>query len=124
MSTLGQLRGFAFPFRIDPRTGGVAVAEGPDKLRKNLEHLLLTRVGERLMARAYGGGATQLLHENINDGIVAVARHLISRAILNFEPRVLPQEVSVVPRDGELFLRVRYVVADTPGLQTAVIPIS
>jgi phage baseplate assembly protein W len=119
-----QLRGFAFPFRVDPRSGGVAITEGAEKLRENLKHLLLTRIGERVMAREYGGGVFQLLHENVNDGLVAVARHQISRAILRFEPRVLPQEVVLIPRDGELFLRVQYIQADMPGVQTMVIPIS
>jgi uncharacterized protein len=124
MNSDEQLRGFAFPFGIDPRSGGVAITEGAEKLRENLKHLLLTKIGERVMAREYGGGVFQLLHENINDGLVAVARHQISRAILRFEPRVLPQEVTLISRDGELFLRVQYIQADMQGVQTMVIPIS
>lgn len=124
MNGTDQLRGFAFPFRIDPRSGGVAVSEGSEKLRENLKHLLLTRVGERVMLREYGGGVTQLLHENVNDGLIAVARHQITRALVRFEPRILPQEVSVIPRGAELFLRVIYVQADAPSLQTLVIPLS
>lgn len=118
-----ELRGFAFPFRIDPRSGGVAVTVGPPKLKENLKHLLLTRIGERLMVREYGGGVTQLLHENINDGLIAVARHQIARAIVRFEPRILPQEIAVIPRNGELFLRVTYIQAEMQGLQTATIPV-
>lgn len=121
---MAEIRGFAFPFRIDPRSGGVAASEGSQKLRENLQHLLLTRVGERTMLREYGGGVTQLLHENVNDGLIAVARHQITRALVRFEPRVLPQEVTVIPRDGQLFLRVIYVEAAVPGPQTLVIPIS
>ncbi|HEX2571529.1 MAG TPA: GPW/gp25 family protein [Polyangia bacterium] len=123
MSDSNQLRGIAFPFRIDSRSGGVAVTEGGDKLKENLKHLLLTRTGERVMVRDYGGGVAQLLHENINDGLVALARHQITRAIVRFEPRVLPQDVSVVPDGAQLYLRVRYIQADSPGLQTMVIPL-
>ncbi len=123
MNGNSQIRGFTFPFRIDSGSGGVAATEGPEKLRENLKHLLLTRIGERVMRRQYGGGVTQLLQENINDGLIAVARHQISKAILRFEPRVLPQEVAVIPQNGELYLRVTYIEADMPGLQTAVIPI-
>jgi Bacteriophage baseplate protein W len=117
------LRGFAFPFRIDPRSGGIAATEGPPKLGENLQHLLLTRVGERLMLRDYGGGVSQLVQENINDGLLAVARLQIGHAILRFEPRVLPQEVAVIPNEGELTLRVQYIQAEVPALQAAVIPI-
>jgi phage baseplate assembly protein W len=118
------IRGFAFPFRIDPRTGGVATTAGPSKLKENLTHLLQTRVGERLMVREYGGGVHQLLHENINSGLIAVARHQIGRAMLRFEPRVLPQEISVIQHEGTLYLRLQYIQADTPGLQTLAVPIS
>jgi uncharacterized protein len=118
-----RIRGISFPFRIDSRSGGVAITEGDDKFKENLKHLLLTRVGERVMLRQYGGGVTQLLQENINDGLIAVARHQISKAILRFEPRILPQEVSVIAKEGELFLRVIYIQANKSGLQTTLIPI-
>jgi uncharacterized protein len=120
---LPELRGVAFPFRIDPRSGRVATAAGADKLQDNVEHLLLTRIGERTASRDYGGGVTQLFQENINDGLIEVARHQISQALLRFEPRVLPQEVAVRARGAELFLVVRYLEAETPSVQTTVIPI-
>ena len=123
MNGTDQIRGFTFPFRIDPRSGGVAITEGDEKYKENLKHLLLTRIGERVMLRQYGGGVTPLFQENINDGLIAVARHQISKSILRFEPRILPQEVSVIPKNGELYLRVIYIQADQPGLQTTVIPI-
>jgi uncharacterized protein len=118
-----ELRGVAFPFRIDPRSGRVATSARAEKLEDNVEHLLLTRIGERVVARSYGGGVTQFFQENVNDGLIAVARHQLSRALLRFEPRVLPQEIDVRARDGELFLLVSYVEGETPGAQTAVFPI-
>lgn len=123
MSDTTRPRGISFPFRIDARSGGVAVTEGDDKLKENVKHLLLTRTGERVMARDYGGGVDQLLHENVNDGLIALARHQIARAIVRFEPRVLPQDVSVVPDGAQLHLRVRYIQADSSRLQTMVIPL-
>ncbi len=117
------LRGVAFPFRIDPRSGGVAATEGPHKLTENLERLLLTRMGERLMLRDYGGGVSQLLQENINDGLIALAQQQVGRAILRYEPRTLPQDISVVPDGAELYLRVQFVEAETPGVQTTAIRI-
>ena len=118
-----QIHGFAFPFRVDARTGGVAATQGADKLRENIKHLLLTRIGERRMMRTYGGGATQLYQENINDGLIAVAQHQISRAIVQFEPRILPQEVAVIPQNGTLYLRVRYIQPGAAGLQSMTIPL-
>src|SRR6185295_13030099 len=79
-----EIRGFAFPFAIDSRTGGVAAAVGSEKLRQNLKHLLLTRFGERAMLREYGGGVSGLYQENIDDGLIAVARHQVAKAIVRF----------------------------------------
>jgi phage baseplate assembly protein W len=120
---LPELRGVAFPFRIDPHSGRVATSARAEKLRDNVEHLLLTRLGERTVARSYGGGVTQFFQENINEGLIAVAQHQLSRALLRFEPRVVPQEIDVRARDGELFLLVSYVEGETPGVQTTVFPI-
>lgn len=117
------LCGFAFPFRIDPDTGGVARSKGDSKLCENIRQLLLTNVGERLMLREYGGGVRQLLHENINDGVLAVAKHQLTRALLRFEPRVLPLELALVPRDSELYIRLRYTVVSTGELSTVAIPL-
>ena len=102
---------------------GVAATEGSPKLTENLERLMLGRIGERLMLRDYGGGASSLVQENINDGLIAVARNQIAAAILRYEPRVLPQDVSVIARDAELFVRVQYIQAETPGVQTAAIQV-
>jgi uncharacterized protein len=123
-TVLPELRGVAFPFRIDPGSGRVATSARSEKLEHNVEHLLLTRVGERTVARTYGGGATQFFQENINDGLIAVAQQQLSRALLRFEPRVLPQVVDVEFRDGELFLLVSYIESETPGVQTTVFPIA
>jgi hypothetical protein len=117
------LRGVAFPFRIDPRSGGVAATEGTGKLTENLERLLLTRIGERLMLRDYGGGVTQLVQENINDGLIALAQQQVGRAILRYEPRALPQDIAVTAHEAELYLRVQYLEATTPGVQTTAIRI-
>jgi uncharacterized protein len=115
------VKGTAFPFAIDPRSGGVATTEGAAKVKENLEHLLLSHAGERVMLREYGGGVSQLFQENINDGLIAVARLQIGGAMLRFEPRALPQDVHVVDRDGELLLVVTYLQAGTPGIQSVAI---
>jgi phage baseplate assembly protein W len=117
------LSGVGFPFRIDPRSGRVATAGGTDKLTQNLQRLLLTRAGERVMLRDYGGGVNQLLQENINDALVTVARQQVGQAILRYEPRVVPQDIGVVSRDAELFLRVVYLQGEDPGVRTAAIRI-
>jgi phage baseplate assembly protein W len=117
------ISGPRFPFTIDPSTGRVAVSSGSQKLKENLIHLLLTNIGERLMARQYGGGISALLHENVNDALLAVARHQVGRAILQFEPRVLPQQIDVTPDGATVVIRIEYLEAATATTQSAVITV-
>lgn len=119
------LKGMSIPFRIDSNSGSVLTTEGTEKLKENIRHLLLTRIGERLMNREYGGGADQLVYENINDGLLEVAKHQIARALVRFEPRIIPQELTVTPGEqGQLIIRITYIQAETPGIQSMVLPIS
>lgn len=82
-----QPRGFAMPFRIE-REGGVAAEAGPEKLRDNVVHILLTGLGERVMRRDYGAGLRQLLHEPVSDALLSVVQHQVIKAIAQGEPRV------------------------------------
>lgn len=84
---IDDLRGFALPFRIGP-AGGVTVETGPEKIRDNIVHILLTGLGERVMRRDYGAGLRQLLHDPINDALVAVVQHQLLKSIAQAEPRV------------------------------------
>ena len=90
------LRGFAFPFRID-LNGGVAFADGPDKLRQNIVQLLLTDLGERVMRRDYGGGMRAILHDPNNDALRAVVQHQVRKALTRWEPRAQVQQFSIDP---------------------------
>lgn len=117
------IQGFAFPFRIDPATGGVAAQQGGDKLRENVIHIVLTTVGERVMRRDYGGGARRLLQDPNNDALRAIARREIGRGIERNEPRVEVKAVDVEQDGATLFITVLYTVRVTRETQTVSVPI-
>ena len=107
-----NIRGFAFPFKIDPESGGITASSGSDKLKENIKHLILTAAGERVMERSYGGGLWQLLSDTSNLALRAIVQHQITKTITKFEPRVAVQEVVVTEegRGGEvLMVNIRYV---------------
>jgi Bacteriophage baseplate protein W len=109
-----SLQGFAFPFRIDPNSGRVAMTSGEDKLRQNVRMILATRIGERPMLRDFGTRLHGLVHE-VNDA--ALARLLQDHArecLLLWEPRVLITEMSTEQAEGEVTLRLRYVHTAEP----------
>lgn len=112
-----EIRGFSIPFRLDPATGGVVQNAGDAKLQENLIHILLTRVGERVMRRDYGGGVHQLVHDPNNDALRALVEHQIAKAVGQWEPRVLVQDVTVTQQNATLVAHLRYIVRRTqePG---------
>lgn len=119
-----RLRGFQFPFRIDPGTGRVAMSEGDDKLRQNLVQLVLTTAGERVMRRDYGGGLRALLHDPNDDALRTIAAHQISKAIGVYEPRILLHDLVVTQEEATLFVTLRYAVKRTDRPQTVTVPIA
>jgi phage baseplate assembly protein W len=119
-----ELSGLAFPFNLDPQTGGIAQSSGARKIRENLVHLLLSGIGERVMQREYGGGIRQLVHDPNNDALRAIVQHQIGKAIGKWEPRVLLQNVGVTQQEGTLMIEVQYVERQTQQLQTVTVPVS
>ncbi|TVP48070.1 MAG: hypothetical protein EA350_03815 [Gemmatimonadales bacterium] len=121
MST--EPRGFSFPFRIDPGTGGWARAEGAEKLKENVVHLLLTGIGERMMRRDYGGGLQALVHDPNNDALKAIVQRQVSRAIAVHEPRIEVRSLRVVQHEGMLHAELIYQVRGTPEQDRVALPI-
>src|SRR5438132_3997327 len=94
-------RGFAFPFRIDQQSGGIAWTEGAAKLQSNVLHLLQTNPGERVMRRDYGGGLRDVVQDPNDDVLRALAQHRIAKAIAEHEPRIRPERIGVAADPGD-----------------------
>jgi uncharacterized protein len=108
MSKTEQIAGVAFPFAIDPQTGGVTWAHGREKIRQNLRVILGTRVGERPMQRNFGTRIPSLVHD-VNDAMLAqIALEQAREALLQWEPRVLVTDARVQQEEGEMRLTLRY----------------
>lgn len=112
-----EVQGFAFPFSLNPETGGILQANGARKIKENITQLLLTGIGERVMRQQYGGGIQQLVHDPNNDVLQALVQHQITKAISSWEPRVLLQNVRVTQREGILAIELQYVERQTQQFQ-------
>ena len=110
-----QIRGFAFPFRIDPATGGVATTQDLDKLRQNVRVLLGTRLSERPMLPDYGTPLAGLVHDPNDDVLADLARHQAVRALLRWEPRLIVTAATPRRLEGELHLHLSYVLTGLPA---------
>jgi phage baseplate assembly protein W len=109
-----DVSGLSFPFRV--AGGRVATSHGPDKVEQQMRHLLLTRLGERPMLRAYGGGAYEGVQEPDDDALRALVKHELELAIRTFMPEVrLTAPVRIVSQDDQLIITILY-MADPRGV--------
>jgi hypothetical protein len=108
MNQTETIAGTAFPFAIDPQTGGIAWARDREKIRQNIRILLSTRLGERPMQRNFGTRLPALVH-GVNSAILSqIAITQTQEAMLQWEPRVLVTDATVEQQEGELKLNLRY----------------
>ena len=122
---LDDVRGVAFPFRVDSVTGRIETAQGEAKIRQNVRLILGTRLGERPMLRDFGTRLPALVHDPNDEVLVDIAQNHTREALLRWEPRILVTESQVErePDEGLLQLRLRYVHTNEQVAGQAVVPL-
>jgi hypothetical protein len=123
---LDGVRGMAFPFRIDPDTGGVATTEGETKIGENVRLVIGTRLGERPMLRDFGTRVPGLAHDPDDEVLVDLAGKQVLQALMRWEPRIVITSSRVEPASGpgEVRLRLDYVHTNEQVAGTAILPLS
>lgn len=84
---------------------------GNKALRESMLNLLLTRPGERLLRPEFGAGLQAYIHHPNNETTRALIADTTRRALLRWEPRVVVEDVDVLPDPSALsrvLLTVRY----------------
>jgi len=122
MTEFRPIAGPAFPFSFDSATGGITVEAGTDKVLDDVQVLLATRLGERVMNRRYGTRLPGLAHDPNDDVLIDIAENQTRQALLQWEPRVVPLALSVEnnPDEGHLELRLDL---NLPGTSPVVVPL-
>jgi len=102
--------GKALKFPIDTK---FVPEDGVDLVLQDVQLLLLTRPGERVMRPTFGCGINTRLFDNL-DTVASVGAVDIAEAIREFEPRVnLLEVVPVINRSqGIVLFRVRMLIRD------------
>ncbi len=126
VNPLDDVRGAAFPFRIDPTTGRVALTEGDAKIGDNVRLIIGTRLGERPMLRSFGTRVPGLVHDPDDEVLVELALGQAVEALLQWEPRVVVTGSAVEPptQPGEVRLRIDYLHTNSQVANTTVLPIT
>lgn len=119
-----DVAGIAFPFQIDPATGGVSIATGREKIRQNIRLILSTRVGERPMLRDFGTRIANLVHDPNDEVLADLVQTQAQAALLQWEPRILLTASHVEQEEGSLTLRLRYVHTTEPIADEMSLPLT
>ncbi len=113
-------RGWAFPFRFDPATGGVAMTEYEDNIRQCISLILSTRPGERQMLPAFGCRIHELLFAPNTRATAAAIEHHVREALTRWEPRIEVRAVHArTDPQGAVHVEVEYMVRATRAVETA-----
>ncbi|MGS2739389.1 GPW/gp25 family protein [Sinomicrobium sp. M5D2P17] len=117
--------GWSFPPQFNKAGKSVAMTFNEEDIRKSLEILLSTRLGERIMQPRYGCNLDDLLFNPLNRTLKTYVTELINNAILYYEPRIDVEKTDITQGDelkGELLILLNYRVRATNSRKNLVFP--
>jgi uncharacterized protein len=116
--------GWAFPVRPDANGLDVAAALYEEDIRQAVILILETEPGERVMRPDFGGGLRSLVFEPLNTTTLALARHRVEQALVNWEPRIDSIDVQMTydTAQGRLMINIGYQVRRTNTFYNLVYP--
>jgi uncharacterized protein len=94
-------RGFRFPFQVD-HSGSIALSDAGGDVETAIRVVLMTAPGERVMRPQFGCAIWDLMFEPINANTLGLMAQAVYRALGQWEPRILVDDVRVVPRSGDV----------------------
>ena len=115
--------GWAFPPRLV--AGHLDVARYEADVEQSIQIILGTSPGQRLMRPTFGAGLEQFLFEPISTTTMQRLRSRVEQALVDWEPRIDVEAVSVEPHAGiasRVDIDVRYTVRATNNQFNLVYP--
>lgn len=117
--------GWGFPPQFNKAAGTVRMTSDAEDIKKSLEILLSTRLGERIMRPKYGCNLEDLLFNPLNRTLKTYVTELINNAILYYEPRIDVEKTDITQGDelkGELLIKLDYRIRATNARKNLVFP--
>lgn len=118
-------RGWAYPVRVDPATGGIAFAEYETDIRQSIIIILGTSRGERVMRPDFGCGIHDLVFEVIDVAMLTRVETAVREAMIRYEARIEVLAVRADPlgaAEGRLLIELEYRVRRTNEIGNLVYP--
>jgi phage baseplate assembly protein W len=115
--------GWAFP--VKPVGGRLRLARHEDDIEQAIQIILLTSQGERPMLPAFGAGLRDFVFAPNSPATHRAIEDAVKRALVDWEPRIDVERVSVVADEDEpnlLLIHIDYVVRATNSFYNRVFP--
>jgi phage baseplate assembly protein W len=116
--------GWEYPPRAT-LSGKLAMATFEEDIRQAIMIIIGTNHGERVMRPDFGAGLNALVFEPVNTTTMALVKHRVEKALVDWEPRIDVEEVKVTTDSIErnkLLIDVTYQVRATNSRQNLVYP--
>lgn len=112
MALSSSVRGISFPFRKGS-TSFPATATDEQLIKEDLQQLLMTGVGTRVMRPNFGTNLYSFVFEPNDDLLATLVQAEVATAIAKFEPRISLLDVGVARVSSEILVTVRYTLSAT-----------
>lgn len=100
-------RGWTFPPRFDLVNSTAVMVEEEEDIRESLRVILSTAPGERIMNPKFGCALPSMVFDSVDSILVNRITDCVRTAILNFEPRITLDQVTVdIARSDEGLVQV------------------
>jgi phage baseplate assembly protein W len=116
--------GWAYPAHL-AADDTLAMAAYEEDIRQAIRIILGTNPGERVMRPDFGAGLNAFLFEPVNTTTLALIQNRVREALVDWEPRIDVEEVSVTSDPAmrsKLLIEVRYRVRATNAHHNLVYP--
>jgi phage baseplate assembly protein W len=115
--------GWAFP--VKPVNGRLAFARYETDVEQAIQIILLSLPGERVMLPEFGAGLRNFVFEPNSPATHRAVEHAVRQALIDWEPRIALEGVTVTPDDADpslLLIHVDYTVSATNTFYNRVFP--
>lgn len=115
--------GWSFPIQVDDE-GEIALVSFEEDIRQSILIIAGTALGERVMRPDFGSGLQRLVFEPVSQATMALVKHQVETALIDWEPRIDLDDihVSAPASRNQLLIEVFYRVRATNTFYNLVFP--
>ena len=116
--------GWSFPPTFRREWYGVEMVSDEENVRKSIQIILQTIIGERIMLPTFGCNLQPYIFEPMNVPNIAMIEKIVKDALIYHEPRIIVGELTSTPypEQGLLEINIEYTIITTNTRYNYVFP--